>query len=77
MSIDYHALNKITIKNNYVLPCIDNLLNQLNGAKYFNWIDLKSMYYQIHIVDKDVEKIAMKTRYEWFICIFGDAIWVM
>jgi hypothetical protein len=63
MCIDYHALNKITIKNNYLMPCIDDLLDRLNGAKYFNQIDLKSRYYQIHIVDEDVEKMAMKTKY--------------
>jgi len=41
MCINYHVLNKITIKNNYFLPCIDNLLDQLNGVKYFNWTDFK------------------------------------
>jgi hypothetical protein len=61
--IDYRALNKITIKNNYPLLHIDDMLDQLNGAKYFNRIDLKSKYYQIRIADEDVEKMAMKTRY--------------
>ncbi len=63
MCIDYHALNKITIKNNYFMPYIDDLLDRLNGAKYFNQIDLKSRYYQIHIVDEGVKKMAMKTKY--------------
>jgi hypothetical protein len=51
------------IKNNYPLPDIDNLLDQLNGAKYFSQIDLKSKYYQIHITDENVEKMVMRTRY--------------
>jgi hypothetical protein len=63
MWIDYHALSKITIKNNYPLLHIDDMLDQFNGAKYFNRIDLKSGYYQMHIADGDVEKMAMKTRY--------------
>jgi hypothetical protein len=50
MCIDYLALNKITIKNNYFMLHIDDLLDQLNGAKYFNQIDFKSRHYQIHIV---------------------------
>jgi hypothetical protein len=63
MCIDYLALNKISIKNNYFMPCIDDLLDQLNGVKYFNQIDLKSGYYLIHIMDEDVEKMEMKTKY--------------
>jgi hypothetical protein len=49
-------LNKITIKHNYPLPHIDDLLDGLNGVKYFSQIDFKLMYYQISIVDKDVKK---------------------
>jgi hypothetical protein len=63
MCIDYHALNKITIKNNYPLPHIDDLLDQLNGAKYFNRTDLKSRYHLIHIIDDDVKKMALSTKY--------------
>ncbi len=63
MCIDYDALNKITIKNNYLLPHINNLLDQFNGVKYFNRIDFKLGYYQIHIVDKDFEKTTMRTNY--------------
>jgi hypothetical protein len=53
---------KIMIKNNYPLPCIDNMLDQLNVAKYFSRIDLKSGYYQIHIAHENVEKMAMRTH---------------
>jgi hypothetical protein len=63
MCIDYHALNKITIKNNYLMPCIDNVLNQFNGVKYFNQIDFKSKYYQIHIANEDVEKTTIRIKY--------------
>jgi hypothetical protein len=61
--IDYCALNKIIIKNNYLLPYINDLLDQLNEAKYFSQIDFKPRYYQILITNEDVEKIAMKTKY--------------
>jgi len=47
MCVDYRALNKITIKNNYPLPQIDDLFDRLAGAVYFTRIDLKSGYYQI------------------------------
>ncbi len=74
MCINYCALNKIIIKNNYHLPRIDDLLDQLNGAKYFIWIDLKSGYYHIYIMDEDVEKMAMMTKYgsyEFLVMPFG------
>jgi len=70
----YCALNNITIKNNHPLPRIDDLLDWLNGAKYFSQIDLKSRYYQIHIADENVEKMAMKTMYnlyEFLVIQFG------
>jgi hypothetical protein len=75
--IDYHALNKITINNNYHVFGIDDLLDQFNEAKYSSQIDLKSRYYQIHITNEDVKKKTMKTRYTWFIRVLGDAIWTM
>jgi hypothetical protein len=63
MCIDYRALNKITIKNNYFLPQIDNLFHHLNGVSHFSQIVLKSSYYQIRVEEADVEKTAMRTRY--------------
>ena len=74
MCIDYRALNKVTIKNNYPLPWIDNLFDRLAGAKYFSRIDLKSGYYQIQIGDGDVEKTACHIRYgsnEFLMMPFG------
>jgi hypothetical protein len=76
MCIDYYALNKITIKNNYPLPWINDLFDNLNGAIYFNSVDLKSGYYHIRDKDGDVEKMAMRTRYDSyeFLAMF---VWAM
>ncbi len=60
MCIDYCALNKITIKNNYPMPCIDDLLDQLNGTNYLCQINLKQGYYLIKITKKIVEKMIIK-----------------
>jgi len=74
MCIDYHALNKITIKNNYPLPQIDDLFDSLNGVCYFSCINLKLDYYQICMEEVDVEKTTMKTKYssyEFLVMPFG------
>jgi hypothetical protein len=63
MCIDYHVLNKITIKNNYHMPCINNLLDWFNWGKYFYWINVKFHYYQNRIVDEAIQKTAMRTKY--------------
>ncbi len=63
MCIDYYALNKIKVKYNYPLPRIDDLLDWFNGVKYFSRIDLKSRYYQICIMNENVEKTIMRTMY--------------
>jgi hypothetical protein len=74
MCVDYRALNKVTIKNNYPLPQIDDLFDRLAGAKYFSRIALKSGYYQICIAEDDTEKTAYRTRYgsyEFLVMPFG------
>jgi hypothetical protein len=62
LCIDYCQLNKVTVKNRYPLPRIDDLFDQLKGAKVFSKIDLRSGYYQMQIKGQDVPKIAFRTR---------------
>ena len=63
LCIDYRELNKVTIRNQYPLPRIDDLFYQLQGARVFSKIDLRSGYHQLKIRSKDVPKTAFKTRY--------------
>jgi hypothetical protein len=63
MCVDYRSLNEVTIKNKYHLPRIEDLFDQMKGAKIFSKIDLRSGYHQLKIRTEDVPKIAFTTRY--------------
>ncbi|KAG8481041.1 hypothetical protein CXB51_025750 [Gossypium anomalum] len=66
MCIDYRQINKVTIKNKYPLPRIDDFFDQLKGATVFSKIDLRSGYYQLRVKDFDVPKTTFRTRYEHY-----------
>ncbi|KAI3827455.1 hypothetical protein L1987_01530 [Smallanthus sonchifolius] len=66
MCMDYRELNKLTVKNRYPLPRIDDLFDQLQGASWFSKIDLKSGYHQLKVKEEDVHKTAFRTRYGYY-----------
>ena len=72
--MDYCALNKQTVRDNYPLPKIDELLERLGKAKYFTKLDLASGYHQIAMKSDDIQKIAFWTNrghYEFIVMPFG------
>ncbi len=63
---NYRQLNKVTVKNKYPLPKIDDLFDQLKGASVFSKIDLRSGYHQLRVKDVDVPKTAFRTQYGYY-----------
>nr|GFA47887.1 putative reverse transcriptase domain-containing protein [Tanacetum cinerariifolium] len=63
MCIDYKELNKLTMKNRYPLPRIDDIFDQLQGSSIYSKIDLRSGYHQLRVQEEDIPKTAFRTRY--------------
>ena len=74
LCINYRKLNKVTIRNQYPLPRIDELFDQLQGSRVYSKIDLRSGYHQLRVQESDVPKITFRTRYghcEFLVKPFG------
>ena len=66
LCIDYRQLNRVTIKNRYPLLRIDDLFNQLRGARVYSKIDLRTSYHQLRVREADIPKTTFRTQYGHF-----------
>ena len=74
LCVDYRKLNDVTIKNKYPLPKIEDLFDQMNGARVFSKIDLRTGYHQLKVRETDIPKTTFITRYglyEYTVMSFG------
>ncbi|GKA81171.1 putative reverse transcriptase domain-containing protein [Tanacetum coccineum] len=70
MCIDYRELNKLTIKNHYPLPRINDLFDQLQGSSIYSKIDLRLGYHQLRVREQDIPKMVFRTRYGIYTCMY-------